>query len=277
MDNLNNPEMDSSPEDGGVATETAIETTSWMDGLDDDLRQNPSITKFKDPASLAKSYVTLEKMVGKDKVAMPNDKSSQEEWDLFYSRAGRPGVPENYRFPEVTLPEGFPEIPEDTVKNFKQQAFEKGLTDKQAGELYKWYMETEAQNFQQMSEQRVGQRQETEKTLRKEWGKAFDGNLELVSHVIEKYGGDDVREALNRTGAGNDPAIAKLLLSIGKNLSEDALGGKGKPFTMSPEEAEGEINRIMGDKSHPYWDKMSPEHKAAMDRMKSLYEMAYPS
>jgi hypothetical protein len=69
--------------------------------------------------------------------------------------------------------------------------------------------------------------------------------------------------------------MAKFLLEMSKNLSEDALGGKGRPYTMSPEEAEGEINKIMGNKEHPYWNKMHPEHKAALERMQSLGEMAY--
>lgn len=273
-DNLNPVVDNSSPDEGG---DVVTATTSWMDGLDNDLRQNPSITKFKDPASLAKSYVNLEKMVGKDKIPVPNEKSSQEEWDMLYSRLGRPGVPENYRLPEVELPEGFPEIPDDAVKNFKQVAFEKGLTDRQAGELYKWYMETEAQNFKQMSENRLNERSSAEKTLRKEWGKAFEGNLDMLGGLIDKYGGNEVREALNVTGAGNNPAIAKFLLNVAKNLSEDALGGKGRPSTMSPEEAETAINGIMGNKEHPYWNKMHPEHKAALEKMKSLYQMAYPA
>ena len=258
-----------------TGTATAEPTKSWFDGLDSDLKNHPSITKFKDPASLAKSYVNLEKAIGGDKVPVPTEKSSQEEWDMFYNRLGRPSVPENYKLPELDLPEGFPEMPEEALKDFKKEAHAKGLTDRQAGELYKWYMETEKQRFNQMSEERVNQRNNAEKTLRKEWGKAFDGNLDMIKGLIDKYGGQTVRDAFDRTGVGNDPVMAKFLLEMSKNLSEDALGGKGRPYTMSPEEAEGEINKIMGTKEHPYWNKMHPEHKAALDRMKSLAEMAY--
>jgi len=52
----------------------------WYDSLDTDLKTNPTITKFKSPAELGKSYVELQKAFGKDKVVVPTDKSTPEEW-----------------------------------------------------------------------------------------------------------------------------------------------------------------------------------------------------
>ena len=41
------------------------------------------------------------------------------------------------------------------------------------------------------------------------------------------------------------------------------------------EDAKAEIQKIQGDKEHPYWNKQHPNHKQAAQTMNQLYKKAY--
>lgn len=67
-------------------------------------------------------------------------------------------------------------------------------------------------------------------------GAALKENLGFAAKALDTFAGDSkspegqaVREAFEFTGAGNHPAIARMLVRVGKALAEGApLGGKGK-------------------------------------------------
>ena len=63
-----------------------------------------------------------------NRISVPNDKSTPEEWNKFYSKLGRPEAIDKY-----TIPEGLEET--ELLTNFKQLAFDKGLNDKQFNEI----------------------------------------------------------------------------------------------------------------------------------------------
>jgi hypothetical protein len=74
-------------------------------------------------------------------------------------------------------------------------------------------------------------------------------NLNVARSVIERFGGDKeeigkIRDALNETGAGNNPEVMRLLYRVGKAMQDDKLhggandaGGKGQKdfFPNSPD------------------------------------------
>ena len=64
-----------------------------------------------------------------------------------------------------------------------------------------------------------------------------------------------------------------MFASIGKVLSEDQLEGKGAGLTMTPAEAQAEINRIKGDQNDPYWKAEHQNHAAAVENMDRLTKM----
>ena len=46
-------------------------TADWRIGVDETIRDNPSLTKFKDVNGLAKSYLEAQKLVGREKIPIP--------------------------------------------------------------------------------------------------------------------------------------------------------------------------------------------------------------
>ena len=52
-------------------------------------------------------------------------------------------------------------------------------------------------------------------------GAKLNENLAYGANVIKKYGSDDVKRVLNETGLGSHPAIVKMLVKVGRAISED--------------------------------------------------------
>lgn len=64
----------------------------------------------------------------------------------------------------------------------------------------------------------------TESSTDKEYGgEAFAQNAELAKRVIQRFGSDALKTALNDTGLGNHPELLRVFVRIGKAMSEDQL------------------------------------------------------
>jgi len=71
------------------ATSTAAPApVGFLDSLPEDLRNEPSLRLFSDPASLAKSYVHAQRMIGADKIPLPGKSATDDEWRQVYRCAG---------------------------------------------------------------------------------------------------------------------------------------------------------------------------------------------
>ena len=69
-------------------------TKSWKEAISEEFRNDPNIEKFTEIDALAKSYINATKMIGQDKVAVPNKNSTEDQWNEVYEKLGRPQVGE---------------------------------------------------------------------------------------------------------------------------------------------------------------------------------------
>ena len=111
----------------------------WKASLPEDVRADPSLTDIKDVDNLAKSYINGQKLIGKNRIALPDDKATDEEWSSFYSSIGRPEKSGAYQFGErPALPEGL-EYDEAFESNFRDLSYKAGLSSAQAKAIYDGY------------------------------------------------------------------------------------------------------------------------------------------
>lgn len=54
-------------------------------------------------------------------------------------------------------------------------------------------------------------------------GEAFSKNAELAKRVVERFGTQEFKKALDETRLGNHPELVRMLVRIGKSMSEDQL------------------------------------------------------
>lgn len=69
-------------------------------------------------------------------------------------------------------------------------------------------------------------------------GEAFQKNAELAKRVVDRFGTDELRKELTDSGYGNHPGLVRLLVRIGKAMSEDSLvrSGSEGPGRKNPED-----------------------------------------
>ena len=100
------------------------EASSWLEGLDSEYRDNPSLKDIPDLNTLAKNYINTKGMVGK-KFAPPPEDASDAEWNEFYERMGRPEKADAYGLESELLDA-------QELQGLQSKLFAAGLNKKQA-------------------------------------------------------------------------------------------------------------------------------------------------
>jgi hypothetical protein len=240
---------------------------SWRDSLPEDMRNDTGLSKFSDVSGLAKSYMNLEQMLGRDKIPMP---VTDEDWGGVYDRLGRPEEAAGY---EMKTPEGVT-FDETAQNNMRAMAHKMGLNQKQMEGMSDWVF-TELQGRKSADDTSTTQAlEESTAALKTEWGEKYDQNVNVALRAVEEFGGDELREFLNSSqvggqALGNHPAMIKMLADIGGKMMESGkLEGSGT-LMQTPEEMQNECNTLM---AHPaYTDRRNPEHAQINKKVQALF------
>ena len=257
--------------------------TDWLQGVDADVKAHPSITKYKNVGELAKGHIEANKLVGMEKLPMPQKafKEVPEEYNIVFDRLGRPSDPNAYVVPDVQYLDGQPRATEDEVKEFKGMAHKIGLMPHQVEALYKYHHERTQTAMKQSVAAGEGVQVATEKTLRTKYGTAFDAKLSQAKGFIQKFANDSLKAKIDG-GLGNDADFIDMVIGASGHFGEDGefLGEARVTVTMTPEEAQNEIAKIKGEASkdpkHAYINRKNPEHNAMVQKVAALHQMAYP-
>lgn len=245
----------------------------WRVALPEDLRSEPSLQTIHDINALAKSYVSAQKMIGRPAVGIPDKHATEDDWKAVFNKLGNPEKVEDY---DPRLPEGSSFDPE-FLDNFKQAAWSHGVLPKQASSLLQWYNNYSQSMVEKATAQAEEQRQANTAALKQEWGEAFSQNLALAQDAARHVGDDALLDALDETGAGDNPAVIKAFAKIGQMLREDKVIGENVGEAKStPAEALKKAQEILGDAEHPYHNKQHPNHKRAVEEVQAYYRAAYP-
>lgn len=125
----------------------------------------------------------------------------------------------------LKLPEKSP-LDESASQRIAAYAKERGLTNEQAQELLN--RESEAVSNYAKAQTETYQKEidgwKAKVSSDKEiGGEAFQKNVELAKRVVDRFGSEDFKKALNDTGLGNHPELVRVFFKIGKLMSEDQL------------------------------------------------------
>jgi hypothetical protein len=253
-------------------TSTSDEATpesNWKEALPEEVREDPSMQAIQSVDSLAKSYVNAQKMIGSDKIIVPNKYAEENEWNDVFTKLGLPEKSEDY---DLTFTESN-DFNKEFFGNFKDAAHGAGILPKQAQKIFDWYSETNTKMIDDYNKDKQTNEQKAVDGLKTEWGSAYDSKLKSAKAAVNHYGDDQLQAFLDETGLGNNPNLIKAFSKMGESLSEDTFsdGGTNK-FGVSPDDAQVQINSIMADKKHPYHDKYNPSHKNAVSEVQKLFQ-----
>jgi hypothetical protein len=77
-----------------TSTPTSVD---WRTSLPEELKSEKSLSSITDIAGLAKSYVHAQKLIGADKIPVPNKHATEDDWNAVYEKLGRPKSAEDYK------------------------------------------------------------------------------------------------------------------------------------------------------------------------------------
>jgi hypothetical protein len=260
----NDPAPEPKPDDKKEPQKGSL-PENWKDFLPDEIKNDPSIKSLKDVQALAKSYIHGQKLVGKDKIIIPDQNTSDEEWSKIYNKLGMPEDQTKYEF---KVPEG---ADAEFVKSFKEFGHKNGILPKQAEKLFGWFSENAAKIQQQEEEINKNNFNQTVDSLKREWGQAYDRKLSNASGLFKQFADEDTRKELREIGFSNHPKVLKLFAKIADSFGEgkfvnpgSGTGGMG----YTPEEADKKITEVYAQyPNHPYFNKNNAGHEAARNEM----------
>ena len=259
------------------ATEVAP-AVSFRESLPEDLRNNPSLKNFNDIGGLAKSYVHAQRMIGADKIALPNQNSTDEDWTTVYNKLGRPQESTGY---EITVPDFFEE------QGFKNAIHGAGLNQNQAQKISEYMNAQQTAAVEQMQQTQDQARLDLETNLKKQFGKDYENRVQRVQATAKYLFGtkgeaghaDNIFSNIilaDGRRLGDHPDIFDMFLDLSDHISEDQLEGVTSESAMTPEDAQEEINSITADPKGPYWNNKHPLHESTAQKVKELYEYVHP-
>jgi hypothetical protein len=247
------PETETAPAAPATPETPAAPPTDWRAGLPDDLKADKSLEQFKGKdwaevgPTLAKGYVETKKMVG-GALKVPKDDATPEEVAAFHTALGRPETPDKYG---TTIPEFPPELgitlDQEGFNAFLKVSHGAGLTAKQVQAVMDWYGEYTLGTVDKMTENTAQTRKVAEAALKKEWGGAYQRNVNLARQAVRDLFSDDPQLAQAVEEAGNNPNLIKAMVRMGERMMEHGEITGDIPPGQSVAQLEAEVTKLRAD------------------------------
>ena len=242
---------------------------NFKDLIPEKYKEEKALSNFVSMDDFVKSYLSAQRLVGANKVAIPNKMATDDDWEEVYSKLGRPAKPEDYKY---SFSEE--EINQDQLKNFNETAHRIGLLPKQAERIIKFYNEMNTQA--EADNQKLNEVKQTEAMadLKKEFGPTYTKRLDQAKKLAtETLGNEMLNNTVLKDGTrlGDNVEVIKAFSMLADKLSEDEIiKGEGTGY-QTASEIEKEISELTEDGS-PYWQKTHPNHAKTVDRVFKLRE-----
>ena len=242
---------------------------NFQELIPEEYKEEKALQNFSSMDDFVKSYLSAQKLVGANKVAIPNKMATDEDWEQVYSKLGRPAKPEDYKYSF-----GEEEIDQEQLKNFNETAHRIGLLPKQAERIIKFYNEMNTEQEAAKSKLFDAKQAEAMTELKKEFGPTYTKRLDQAKKLaVETLGSEMLNETIMKDGSrlGDNVSVIKAFSMLADKLSEDEIiKGEGTGY-VTASEIEKEIAELTEDGS-PYWNKTHPNHQKSVDRVFKLRE-----
>lgn len=239
----------------------------WLGSMPEELRESPSLRKFKDVQNLAQSYLNAERLIGRDKIPVPK---TDEEFLVAARRMGAPESAAEYGLSADIFPPQLREQAGADVEWFSNLAAELGLTKNQATKLMNGYAERVQEGFKNQAANDEYAMAVARQTLQREFGADTDRQLMLANRTMTTFMSPELQTKLINSGLGNEPELIKLLAALGgERLEEIGIDKNGNP-AVNVNDLKDAISKAQADPA--YLDPSHPNHKMAVQKCQVLFE-----
>jgi hypothetical protein len=255
-----------------LSGEQTTTQTNFQDLIPDEYRSEKSLENFKDMGDFVKSYLSAQKIVGADKIPVPNKFATDDDWKAVFNKLGAPEKPEDYKY---SFKEG--EVDPELLSTFNQQAHKLGLLPQQAESLIKFYNDMNEGSFVQAEEKAAEARLNTENELKREFGPQYAKRLDQAKRLASSTLGNDFLENTflqDGSRLGDNISVVKAFSQLADKLSEDEVVKGDTSSYMTAKDLEKEIASLQEEGS-PFWDKNHPNHEKSVQEVFKLRELLH--
>ncbi len=172
------------------------------------------VEKIKSPDDLWKTLDNAQSLLGKRPAGIPSPDASAEEWEKFYTAAGRPESADKYALADTF--DGMPEGLE--LSKFKERAaglaHKLGLNQKQAETMWQEYLTMSAGDFKEAQEgwQKTQAEKDAEfdQITQKVFGDQYDAKAKAASEFISAHLPQELAGVMADVG-DNPKALAAMI------------------------------------------------------------------
>jgi hypothetical protein len=230
-------------------------------------KEEKALSNFNNMEDLLKSYLHAQKMVGANKIAVPNKMATEDDWKEVFKKLGAPEKPDDYKY---SFKED--EINPEQLKSFNETAHKLGLLPKQAENLIKFYQEMNSVGEQSKLQTAQAKQLEAESLLKKEFGAEYGKRLDQAKRLAsETFGKELLNNTILQDGSrlGDNVEIIRAFTMLADKLSEDEIVKGDDVGYMTAGQIEKEISQLTEEGS-AYWNKNHPNHRKAVEEVYKL-------
>ena len=230
-------------------------------------KEEKALSNFNNMEDLLKSYLHAQKMVGANKIAVPNKMATEDDWKEVFKKLGAPENPDDYKY---SFKED--EINPEQLKSFNETAHKLGLLPKQAENLIKFYQEMNSVGEQSKLQTAQAKQLEAESLLKKEFGAEYGKRLDQAKRLAsETFGKELLNNTILQDGSrlGDNVEIIRAFTMLADKLSEDEIVKGDDVGYMTAGQIEKEISQLTEEGS-AYWNKNHPNHRKAVEEVYKL-------
>lgn len=226
------------------------EQTSMADFLKDypQYANNKNFTKYNNVKDFMAGHESLVSHLG-NSISIPNDYSSQDDWNSFYDKLGRPATAADYKFQD-NLPDGL-EIDDQLDKGYRDLAYQIGLNNTQAQKLRDFYntaVEAAYTANQKEVQTRLSEIHDANvREIKQMWGGDYQAKTKIAMNTARAILSQDTLDYLDATGLGNNAKLVKDFYELSKRLQGDGRNIDGDYNYEGPtlESMESEAMKIL--------------------------------
>lgn len=259
------PEAAPAPETDGIQYQ-------YPETLAEEYKGSATFNKFAndkgefDYGKMMQSYAQLERTLGKDKIAVPTENSTADDWKSVFTKLGLPESVENYEV-KNNLPEGFEENTE-MLNGFKAAAHEAGVLPHQAQKMLDFYNEFSTNLVKDHNEAMAKASVDGFAALKQEWGEdGYENRLVRANQALSQFATESEIASLSAAGLLQNPTFAKVFDKVAIGLGEDSFTPEAKgSFGMDTAQIEDRINKVYSEiqsmgKTHPQYASKVKEYQ----------------
>ncbi len=274
------PDGGSSGEPEGGEGEPGGTTVQWPEGFDETLmpHKDSTLKNFINDkgeinhASVLKSYIHAQGIIGKDKITIPDGSFTEDQWTDTFQKLGLPEL-EKYDV-KNNLPEGV-EANEELFKSVREVAHKAGILPRQLQPLLDHFNNTVGEQFKAQALQAEQENNTANEALKKEWGTAYEKNLKLADEGLKQFASQEELKAFEEAGYFNNPLMKKLFAKVGDALGEDTFDDRTKnSIILTQDQAREEITSYY-KADHPFMNRGHAQHQYYQNRMLQLQEILH--